>query len=254
MHRKYSRPKTDRAKLELSSTTMCVSDIVNCIQFFCFNCILSYHQHLRRLQSLWLGLRLGEICLQRKCHFCLPPNEDEFLYPKAHKQKTIMAPLKGHQIVAVLSLPSQKGSHGIMMELNSNLSRKSLRSISYPLEYECKRTESLPSSVVTSLWKMDNFLIITSDEQVSQGIFMSVWREVLYQMCFLPFIEWRNLPLIENLNYVFLVSETTWPDENKFLYILNSKGWGQFINVMELLYGMCKRSLLGANRYSFRNH
>lgn len=44
--------------------------------------------------------------------------------------------------------------------------------------------------------------------------------------------------LIENLNYVFLLSESSWPDENKFLYILNSNGWEQFINVMEFLYGM----------------
>lgn len=57
-------------------------------------------------------------------------------------------------------------------------------------------------------------------------------------MCFLLFIEQRNLPLIENLNYVFLLSESSWPDEKKFLYILNSKDWEQFINVMELLYGM----------------
>lgn len=84
---------------------------------------------------------------------------------------------------------------------------------------------------------MDNFLIITSDEQVSLNLCVRLERSFILDVV-LAIQGMMIFTLIENLNYVFLLSESSWPDENKFLYILNSNGWEQFINVMELLYGM----------------
>lgn len=173
---------------------MCVNGVLNYIFFFFLS--LTFSCRLQRPP----GLRQGKTCLQTKCYFCFPTSEwdrnvrgceDKFLYPKAHQQKRIMRPWRGHQIVAPLSLPFQKRNQGTMMELNWNISGKSQKFLLF-LQYKCKRTESwhVPRS---GLWRLDNVSWLSQVKSRQSSAFSCQFGETFFVWgVLLPLIEWRT--------------------------------------------------------------